>query len=214
MGRAGAPIDWRDMHQLEIEVKFFIADPEALRQSLAQMGAVCREAGFEKNLILDTAEGRLRARGQLLRLRQDAGVSLTFKTPTAPDDQYKVYAETNIELRDAGAMQHVLAQLGYHPVRTYEKWRETYILDEACLCIDRMPFGVFLEIEASGGHIRTLADHLGLPWRQRILKSYLELFALLKQHLSLSFEDITFANFAEVAVDFSTCLPAAQAGSA
>lgn len=202
------------MHQLEIEVKFFIAEPDALRQKLTGMGAVCRSAGFEKNLILDTVEGRLRTRGQLLRLRQDAGVSLTFKAPTAPDDQYKVYAETNIELRDAAAMQHVLAQLGYHPVRTYEKWRETYILDEACLCIDRMPFGVFLEIEAPGGRIRTLADRLGLPWRQRILQNYLGLFALLKQHLALPFDDITFANFAEVTVDFEACLPAAQAGSA
>ena len=77
-------------------------------------------------------------------------------------------------------------------------------MGETVLCLDQMPFGDYLEIEGPKAAIRDVASRLGLPWRQRILKNYLEMFSILQERLQLPFSDITFANFADVRLDIDS----------
>ena len=78
----------------------------------------------------------------------------------------------------------------------YEKYRETFTIKSACLCLDTMPFGDFLEIEGDKAAIRALAERLSLPWEHRILTNYLNIFATIKTNHGLGFNDVTFDNFA------------------
>ena len=72
------------------------------------------------------------------------------------------------------------------------------MLDQTQLCIDQMPFGDYLEIEGDKTAIRQVASRLELSWNRRIRLNYLEMLALIRSRLRLTFADITFQNFENV----------------
>ena len=173
--------------ELETEVKFHLPDPAGTRAAILELGAESQGRVFERNLCFDTPDARLEGGDRLLRLRRDRGVRLTYKAPPqAPPSgdgrgdpsqgEVKVYREIELELSSWTAMAAILAELGFREARRYEKWRETFVQEEAHLCLDEMPFGHFLEIEGPPATIRSLAAHLGLAWKERILADYLAIF--------------------------------------
>ncbi len=189
---------------LEIEVKFYVTDREALRSRILAMGAKSAGRVFEENIRFEDASESLMQRKSLLRLRQDGKARLTFKSrPAKQDNQFKVFEELETEVSDFSAMQRILEALGFHPVQRYEKWRETFVMGNTHLCLDTMPFGDFLEIEGEKTHILQLTHELGLEWDKRILHNYLVIFSLLKEKLQLPFSDVTFENFQNIDADMS-----------
>jgi len=190
------------MNGLEIEVKFFVLRPDDMRQRIQAMGAQSADGRLlERNWIFEDPGRRLQSRGELLRLRQDNAWHLTYKQPRADDGQFKVRHEMETTLGDGEALRAILVALGFSAVRNYEKWRETFLLGDAHLCLDQLPFGHFLEIESSAAQIRRLAADLDLDWRRRIRGTYLDLFRIVAEEMGLKFSDITFANFSGLTVN-------------
>lgn len=198
----------------EIEVKFFVKDPETTRSRIRALGGEAAEPVFESNIRYEDPERSFLRRGQLLRLRKDDGVTLTFKSNAPESDrQFKVRRELEVKVDDFGRTDEIIRAIGFHREQVYEKYRETYRLDGAVLCLDRMPFGTFLEIEGDRSAIRRLADALKMDWNRRILVSYLAIFALLRQAHGLDFSDVTFANFQDIGeIDLSGILRRVEAG--
>jgi adenylate cyclase class 2 len=181
---------------LEVEVKFHLNHPEETLQQLVDLGAVAHSRVFETNVRFEDAEHNLKANHQLLRLRQDDKCRLTYKCrPRRTQSQCKVFREVEVEVGDFMAMRDILVEIGYHPVQTYEKWRQTFHWNEVELCLDTMPYGDFLEIEGPEKNIKKAARRLGLPWEKRILSNYLAMFEAMRAHYKLPFHDVTFANF-------------------
>ena len=181
---------------LEIEVKFFLDAPDAMRDQLVSLGAEGRPRVFETNRRYEVDGEGLRNRGQLLRLRHDTTWRLTFKSrPPRQDPQFKIYRELEITLSDGEIMDAILSSLGFQAVQIYEKWRETYVWGNVELCIDILPFGTFLEIEGPKADIQSAAAALGFRWDKRILKNYLAIFEILRHKENLDFNDLTFSNF-------------------
>lgn len=202
------------MDAVEIEVKFWVPCPEALVERVLSLGA--RDGGrvFECNRIFDDPSRSLEARGELLRLRQDDAWRLTYKLPCRDDGQFKVRRELETTLADGEVLAAVFHSLGLRAVRCYEKWRRTFDVGEVHLCLDTLPFGDFVEIEGTGENIRSMAADLGFPWSRRILGTYLDLFHIVAEEMHLTFRDITFANFAGMAVDISAWRSRFEAGGA
>lgn len=164
---------------LEIELKFPVDGFSALRRSLTEAGAVPDPVVFEQNIVYDMppeaalpgAPGPLRAAGVLLRLRRNvakgresrAGV-LTVKLPAPADapQGFKVRREIETEVADFAAMQGIVAGLGYVETLRYEKVRETWSGPGVHICLDRLPFGRFVEIEGQPQDIAAWAARLGL----------------------------------------------------
>ena len=192
------------MKHLEIELKFFVSDFGPLRDKLRQLGAVCTgERTFEHNVRYETEDDRLLKNRCLLRLRKDRRTTLTFKSPPPEaDNRFKVYRELEVSLSDFDTMDAILNALGFYRRQVYEKWRETWQLDDAVLCLDTMPFGSFLEIEALPDPIMRWVRNLELVWEHRILANYLGMFSTLKRKEGWSFTDVTFANFVDVGLSF------------
>jgi adenylate cyclase class 2 len=198
---------------LEIEVKFFIADAAGLHQRLVALGATAGSEVLETNIRFEDADGNLIKGGRLLRLRMDGSCRLTYKYPPLRDDpEYKVYQELEVAVSDCDAMTGILRSLGFHPAQVYEKRRRVFHFRDVELCLDRMPFGDFLEIEGPRQSIRDTADLLELAWRDRILASYLSIFEMVRHEYALSFGDVTFANFERHPVNLVPMLPALRAG--
>ena len=195
---------------LEVEVKFMLRDLDVFRRRLADVGAeVVAPRVFERNVRFDTAGEALLARQQLLRLRQDTRVRLTFKGPAAEDlvSEAKVREEIELEVDDFDRMAAVLQRLGFLPVQVYEKYRETYQWRGVEIVLDEMPFGDFIELEGPGAELKPVAEALGLDWSRRILANYLALMELCRQSFDLPFSDLTFENFVDLSVDMGELLP-------
>jgi len=170
---------------LEIELKFLWADLAAIRKRLVAAGGRCHGWTFERNIVFDTPDRSLRARSMLLRLRRADRTSLTLKRKFAgaASEVVKTLEEIETEVGDADAMRGVLAALGYIQAFCYEKVRATWRLDQATVCLDRLPFGDFVEIEScatgeSGDAVNELAAvaaQLGLDMAAATSKTYHEL---------------------------------------
>jgi adenylate cyclase class 2 len=201
------------MEPLEIEVKFFLEDIEPIREQLIKTGAKSNGRFFESNVCVDNANEGLFLSDSLLRLRKDERTTLTYKTkPKVGDSEFKVVKELEVEVSNFETMLNILYALGFHQSQIYEKYRETFTIGDAKLCLDRMPFGDFLEIEGGKDEIRNLSQQIGMQWNRRILGNYRFLFGIIKERLFLSFSDITFDNFRKVKMDMKTFLPLFEAG--
>ena len=167
---------------LEIEVKFHLPEIKPVRDGLLAIGAIQYGRVFETNIRFEDVSNSLRKQGILLRLRKDDRIRLTFKSsPSRPDTQFKVHRELEVEVGDFEACHSILKGLGFHQEQIYEKWRETFVLNNTKFLIDTMPYGVFLEIEGQKSSIRNNADRLGLNWEKRILLNYLEIFEVVQR---------------------------------
>jgi adenylate cyclase class 2 len=192
------------MEHLEIEVKFYLSDMDTIRDRILELGAVSMGRIFETNLRFDDADNSLIEKKSLLRLRRDTKTILTFKSePAFKNDQFKILKELEVEVSDFATMKHILESLGFREEQVYEKWRETFRLNSANLCLDTMPYGDFLEIEGQKEDIKKLASQIGLKWKKRILLNYLEIFDVIKQKSTLPFYDVTFSNFINIRFDLA-----------
>ena len=190
------------MDKLEIEVKFYLGDIESVRDSIKKIGGTFQGRSFEKNIRFENADNGLVLENSLLRLRQDTKARLTYKSrPSNTDKDYKIHRELEVEVSDFATMKSILEAVGFHQEQVYEKWRETFKLESSMLCIDRMPYGNFLEIEGDKNGIRRLTAQLGLKWKHRLIQNYLELFDLIKEKLNLTFSDVTFDHFKKIQKD-------------
>ena len=201
------------MTPLEVEVKFFVADPAAVRARLAALEGQGSGPVFERNLRFEDAGNSLFKRNALLRLRKDENARLTFKSePAEKNTQCKVFNELEVSIGDFSTMQRILEELGFHVEQIYEKYRETFHFDDVEICIDELPFGTFIEIEGSEEKIRHWAADLGFSWDRRILENYLAIFQRIREKERLPFSDVTFENFQCHAVDMAAYLDDLQAG--
>lgn len=162
----------------EVEAKFRNIDPEALVADLRRLGAHPAGCFFEENILLDTADARLRQRGEGLRIRMkwplgdargvrqdEAGAqqegatatgqgghsagSLTFKGRVA-SGPFKVREELEFGLADAQTALEMFARLGYHPILRFEKRRQTWEWAGCRVEMDVVPYlGRFVEVEAT-----------------------------------------------------------------
>jgi adenylate cyclase class 2 len=196
-------------NSLEVEVKFFMPDLTAFRERLLAAGAVLvKPRVFERNVVFDTADKRLFRELSLLRLRQDTAVTLTYKsTPkNLPQSEAKVREELEVTVTDFDTLAQILQRLGFAPMQVYEKYRETFQWQAVEIVLDELPYGNFVEFEGEEAGLKTAVSHLNLNWSDRLVTNYLALMAQLKAKYNLSFNDLTFANFASLSVSIADIL--------
>ena len=161
----------------EIETKFVVSDFDAVRRALSVACGLRQSRCFEENVVLDDAAGTLRGRGVLLRIRRDAGCKVTVKLPADGPERsgLKIRREIETEAADPVALEAIFAALGYAPFLRYEKVRETWQAGACLVCLDELPFGLYLEIEGPAEAIAPLAGRLGLSMEQALTETYHEL---------------------------------------
>lgn len=187
-------------NQQELEIKLYLADLPALKGKLEISGAKLIEARLhEINLRFDLPDGELTRKAQVLRLRQDTAARMTYKGPGETIDGVHARREIEFTVGDFQSAQLLLESLGYQVSLMYEKYRTTYSLDGLQVTLDEMPYGNFSEIEGTDtSAIHHAAMKLDLSWEARILESYTTLFDQLQEKLGLTFQNLSFANFAEI----------------
>lgn len=199
---------------LEIEIKYLVTDLARLREKILSRGWTSQGNHFEYNIRFEDESGSLYEKKQLLRLRKDTVNTLTFKAKSRQKSAlYKIRRETEVTVNDFEAMRHIIHALGFGKEQIYEKWRETFHADGAVICLDRMPFGDFMEIEGPEQTIAAISEALGFSPEQGIKKNYLKLFSYIKDKEHLPFNDVTFDHFKTVSKDFTDHLRTFELGS-
>ncbi|HJV23771.1 MAG TPA: class IV adenylate cyclase [Holophagaceae bacterium] len=162
---------------LETELKLRIPSVEALPPLLAALGFTPVLAEAEEESLLWDRDGELRARNSALRLRRHAGTAtLTFKGPRVPDPQFKIRPEHETEVADPEATEALLRGLGYVPVLRMVKHRALWAREELVACLDRTPFGDFLELEGDPQAIKLALQGLCLDASRIEPRSYPALY--------------------------------------
>ena len=182
---------------LETEVKFVVRDLTAVKQALEAANAeLVQPRTRELNLRFDTAGNALQAAGKVLRLRRDRQVHLTLKLPAGPwGERAKTLREIELVVSDFDAARHLLEGLGYRVWLTYEKFREVQVLDAVKVCLDELPFGVFVELEGDLEAIDAAATRLNLQEDTRVTAGYVELFFQARDRLGIPVQNCTFAEW-------------------
>jgi len=199
------------MQAAEIELKFPVTDPIALQASLPHLGFhLVTPRTFEHNTLYDALSRDLRAKRQILRLREYGGIyTLTHKRigDSGESSRYKIRIETETTVSDPHAMAEIFHQLGYTPAFIYEKYRSewSHVIDPnsdslAHLVIDETPIGNYAELEGPTDWIdRTLAE-LNVDPATCLTDSYGKLFLEWKQLTGSPAEHLTFADIATPAL--------------
>jgi adenylate cyclase class 2 len=184
----------------ETEVKIKVSDLDRIAERIrAAGGTLTSERVHERNVRYDDADGALTPAGRVLRLRQDRDIRLTYKEPRAGDGGM-TRTELEVSVSDFEMAHRILGALGYSPAWEYEKYRTTYRLGGCEVVLDETPMGSFIEIEGDVAGIEAALNVLHLQEAQRITESYSVLFEQVKGRLGLSFRDLTFENFRDIAI--------------
>lgn len=153
-------------------------DRNTLVLRLKSLGAEDQGDHFEVNTTLDTADGKLAAKGELLRLRTDRHCELTFKGPVEKST-YKQREEINISLPETEGMSLLLNRLGFITTWYYEKYRHRFTFRGCEVALDKLPgLGCFIEVEgASQEEITSVLHELEIDPSLHEPRSYLKLFS-------------------------------------
>ena len=169
---------------VEIEAKFRLADPAAMREKLADAGAQSLGTTTQGDTYYDTPDGKLWKSDQGFRIRieqtpkSNRQVVLTHKGPRRGGD-VKIRPEAEQIFSSAESAGAVLESMGLCPCLSFQKRRESYQLGEARIALDELPqLGFFLEIEAdSEAAVQRARKALGLADEPLVTATYAALVA-------------------------------------
>ncbi len=189
------------MQSVEIEVKFRVADCDALRAQLEALGF--REQTprtFERNVLFDTPDHRLRASRSILRIRRyGERWILTHKSLPSdhdPRERHKHRQETETVVEDGEALGTVFRRLGYQESFVYEKWRTEFTDGTGHCVIDETPIGLFAELEGPDAWIDARSRDLRLRPADLLTLSYGRLFEAWREQTGSAAAQLTFAECA------------------
>jgi adenylate cyclase class 2 len=186
------------MVAVETEIKFRVTDLAGLAARLEAAGFhLDTPRTFESNVLFDTPDRRMRARTEILRIR-NYGAKCTLTHKRLPDqgpgeDRHKHRIETETVIADGKALAEVFTSLGLVPSFCYEKWRSEWSDGEGHCVVDETPIGNFAELEGEPGWIDGVAARLGVEPSEYLTLSYGRLFDVWRAEHQSSAENLTFA---------------------
>ena len=200
---------------IETEIKFRVPDLPALSERLSSAGfRILTPRAFESNTLYDTPDRQLRARTEILRIREyDGRWTLTHKrlpNPGVPsdrspslgwseglgEDRHKHRVETETAIASGSALAEIFLSLGFIAAFRYEKWRAEWEDGEGHCVVDETPIGNFAELEGSSAWIDRIAPRLSISTSDYITLSYGRLFEQWRERHHSAAEDLTFAAIA------------------
>jgi len=168
-----------ELHR-ENEIKVAVADLRELEARLQSLGfQILHPRVFESNMIYDTPDAALRARGELIRIREAGDHAIfTYKGP-ATVTRHKEREELELTIGDPQNLGIILQRLGYVPRFRYEKFRTEWAIpgDDGVLMLDETPVGTYLELEGPSEWIDRFAELLGYAESDYLNISYARLYA-------------------------------------
>jgi adenylate cyclase class 2 len=186
---------------LEIEAKMKLDDPAPVRARLHECAAQHVGEFLETNTFFDTPGEALHAEDRGLRLRQKRDLKsnqetfvLTYKGPRQ-ESALKSREEIELTVSSGRDAADLLVSLGFNPVLTFQKKRQSWMLDDCHVELDELPhLGHYVEIEGPREDcIMTVREQLGLSGRPLIKSSYIGLLIAYLKDRGMTVRSVMFA---------------------
>jgi adenylate cyclase, class 2 len=185
---------------VEIEAKMKVNDLAAVRARLQECGGQRRGNVMETNTFLDTKDHSLLAKDQGLRIRHTRDPqsnaeqsTITFKGPRL-HGALKSREERELAVGNPKDAMALLESLGFARVLTFQKRRESWMLEGCHVELDELPhLGVFVEIEGPKEQsVMKARELLQLGDRPLIKASYIALLLTHLQERGINDRVVTF----------------------
>ena len=178
----------------EVEIKFRIADIDALIRKLRDSGFQLKTPRtHEMNTLYDLPGQILRQQGALLRIREYGGQwTITYKGK-GEAGRHKSRKEIETRVEDGQSLAGIIEAVGFQPGFRYEKFRTEWSDGQGHVVVDETPIGNFGEIEGPPEWIDKVASRLGITEEEYITDSYAGLFLSWKQQTGSKANEMTFA---------------------
>jgi len=158
---------------IEIEKKYRLSleDRRAIEKRLRALGSKSKPLEHEENTIY--RGGNLGFGFRALRLRRVNGEAiLTFKERIPTKSAIKHQHENETRVKNADATDAILRGVGFEPALVYEKRRTRWDIGKAKVVIDELPYGLFMEIEASEREIKRVEKLIEAHVLPVVLETY------------------------------------------
>jgi adenylate cyclase class 2 len=187
---------------VEIEAKIKVDDFASIRAKLKELAATYVADYLETNAIFDTEDRSLLAEDKGLRVRSardektgEEVCTVTYKGPRK-HSAMKSREETEMKVESFTAAVHLLQQLRFTQILSFEKRRQSWELGGCKVELDELPhLGCFVEIEGTSEKaIQKVQESLGLGQRPIVKTAYV---GLMMTHLQDRGESERAVRFAE-----------------
>jgi len=152
----------------EVELKSVVGDAEEFRQRIEAAGASMVFDGTLEDRKYDTADGRLAAGDQVLRVRTFVDASgpraaLEWKGPTRHEGGYKVRDEITATVTDPAPLAAILERLGYAVTGEIDRRVAQYAYEDATIRFEHYPrMDTLVEVEGPPPAIERAIEALGM----------------------------------------------------
>ena len=171
--RHAADAAWKIILPIEIEKKYRLTlkDRRTIEKHLRALGSQPKPLEYEENTIY--CGGNLGFGLRALRLRRVNGEAiLTFKERIPSRSPIKHQKENETRVNNADATDAILRGVGFAPALIYEKRRTRWDIGKAKVVIDELPYGLFMEIEASEREIKRVEKLIEAHVLPVVLETY------------------------------------------
>ncbi|HZK82922.1 MAG TPA: class IV adenylate cyclase [Humisphaera sp.] len=185
---------------VEIEAKMAVKDLGAVRARIKECGATRLGAFAEVNTFFDTDDRSLLAADKGLRLRLKRNTEtgeedhiITYKGPRQPGP-LKSREEVELAVEGSAEAIKLLESLGFAKTLSFEKRRESWLLDNCEIELDELPYiGNYVEIEGPDEQtVLRVRKRLNLSDRELIKYGYIAILTGYLQERGMTQRDIKF----------------------
>jgi adenylate cyclase class 2 len=182
----------------EVEVKFRIGDLDALTARLQKSGfRLVTARTHEMNTLYDFDDGRMRTRGEVLRIRKYGEKWTVTHKSKGTAGKHKSRTETETQVANGEALARIFESLGLTPSFRYEKFRAEWTDDDGHVVLDETPIGNIAELEGPAEWIDRTAESLGIKESEYITLSYAQMFYDWRRKTGSRAKDMTWKEVGE-----------------
>ncbi len=150
---------------------------------------------FQRTVRRDTNDYLLEGKGVFLRTRSDVKNVITLKRKVKENSEIFEREEYETEVGDISVMEDILEILGFENTKIMEKYRIQGQYDGVTVVFDKLPFGLYMEIEGEEDEIKRVCKELGVDFSKKIAKTYWDLWDEYKKENDIEEKnDILFEN--------------------
>lgn len=166
---------------VENEVKVCVDSFSDVRKRLVKMRAKRVSSVNEKNVLYDVSGAVLRKEDMGLRLRcekdKDNGSVRVMITVKGPRMEGRMKRRNEFEVHVSGFKRahELLCAVGFQRALRYEKVREIWVFGKTEVCLDTLPFGLYVEIEGDEKDVLSVAKKLGFGGGDFICSNYFDI---------------------------------------
>lgn len=179
----------------EIEIKVALEDVKMFEDKVLALNPQVIDEVLERTIRFDNGTGDLEKNGIFVRVRSGSKNIWTVKKKISGASQTDKYFQRNeweVEISNLDTARQMIKILGFEEEFIMEKYRKKFVLPGAEITIDRLPFGVYAEIEADKNKIDELSKILGLDDQPRVTVTYWHLHDEYNKINNLSERNIIF----------------------